>query len=88
MKGVDVDSVCCGRQKSHKTGSSLFKKKKQKTLFTYLFLAALGLPCCTGFFLVVARGGYSLGAEHGFLVEVTSSVMEHGLWALRLQKLW
>ena len=70
-----------GRQKSHKTGSSLFLKK----LFIYLLLVVLGLPCCTGFFLVVARGGCSLGAEHGFLIAVTSSVTEHGLWALRLQ---
>ena len=49
----------------------------------YLFLAVPGLPCCAGFSRVVARGGYSLGAVLGFLIAVTSSDTEHGLWARR-----
>ena len=67
-----------GRQKSHKAGSSLF------FFFNiYLFLTVPGLPCCAGFSRVVARGGYSQGAVLGFLIAVTSSDTEHGLWARR-----
>lgn len=36
----------------------------------YLFLAALGFPCCVGFSLV---------AKHGFLITMTSLVEEHQL---------
>ena len=43
-----------------------------KIIFTYLFLAVLGLHCYTSFSLVVARRGYSLVAEHGLLIA------EHG----------
>ena len=39
-------------------------------VFTYLFLAVLGLGCCTGFSLVVVRGP---------LTGVASLVTEHGL---------
>ena len=47
-------------------------------LFIYLFLAALGLHCYTGFFLVVAIGGLLFIAVHGLLTAVTSLV-EHRL---------
>ena len=53
-------------------------------LFTYLFLAVLGLCCCTGFSLVVASGGYSPVAVPGLLIVVASLVAEPGLsgsWA-------
>jgi hypothetical protein len=43
-------------------------------LFAYLFLAVLGLGCCTGFSPVVASGGYSLIAVSGLLF-----VAEHRL---------
>ena len=36
-------------------------------LFIYLFLAELGLRCCTGFSLVAASGGSSLAAMCKFL---------------------
>ena len=53
----------------------------KKMLFIYLlFLAALGLRCCTGFFSVaVASGTYSPVAVHRFLIEISSLVAEHGL---------
>ena len=35
-----------------------------------LFLAVLGLHCCSGFSLVAASGGHSLAMVHGFLVVV------------------
>ena len=50
----------------------------------YLFLAVLGLRCCLGFSLVGANRGYSLVAVCGFLPEVASPCVEHGLqgeWA-------
>ena len=53
-------------------------------LFTYLFLAVLGLCCCTGFSLVAASGGYSPVAVPGLLIVVASLVAEPGLsgsWA-------
>ena len=36
----------------------------------------LGLCCCSGFSLIVVRGGYSLAAVHRLLIAV-SSVVEH-----------
>ena len=45
----------------------------------YLFLAVLGLCCCTDFPLVAANGGYSLVVACGLLIMVTSIVAEHGL---------
>ena len=51
-------------------------------LFTYLFLAVLGLHCCTGFSLVVVSGGYSPAGVHGLFIVVASLVVEHGLWGL------
>ena len=54
-------------------------------VFTYLFLAVLGLCCCTGFSLVVASGGYSPVAVHGLLIVVASLVAELGSRAHGLQ---
>ena len=42
-----------------------------------LFLAVLGLRCCTGFSLVAVRRGYSLVAMHRLLIVVASLVVEH-----------
>ena len=47
--------------------------------FIYLFLAMLGLCGCTGFFLMAARGGYSLVAVRRLLIAVASLSGEHGL---------
>jgi len=44
----------------------------------YLFLAVLGLHCCTGFSQVVASRGHSSDVLHGLLLAVASSVAEHG----------
>ena len=41
-------------------------------IFTYLFLAVLGLRCCRDFSLVVASGGYSLAALPKLLIVVAS----------------
>ena len=48
-------------------------------LFTYLFMAVLGLHCCAGFSLVVESRGYSLVAVQGLLTVVASPAVEHGL---------
>ena len=45
----------------------------------------LGLQCCAGFLLAVARGSYSLGAVCGLLTAVDSLVAEHGLKVCGLQ---
>ena len=41
-----------------------------------LFLAVLGLHCCSGFSLVSASKGYSLVAVYRFLTAVVSPVAE------------
>ena len=48
-------------------------------LFTYLFLALLGLRCCRDFSLVVASGGYSLAALPKLLIVVASVNSLHRL---------
>ena len=45
----------------------------------YLFLAVLGLCCCTGFALVAKSGVHALVAEDGLLTSVASLIAEHGL---------
>ena len=47
-------------------------------LCIYLFLAMLGLHCCSGFSLVVASGGYPLVAVLRLLIAVAFLVAEHG----------
>ena len=44
-----------------------------------LFVAVLGLCCCTDFSQVVVSRNYSLVAVHGFLIEVVSLISEHRL---------
>ena len=44
-----------------------------------LFLAVLGLRCCTGFPVVGLSGGYSLVAVHRFLSASASLIVERGL---------
>ena len=53
--------------------------KKIIILFIYLFLAVLGLHCCSGFSLVVTSRGYSLVAVHGLLIVVASLAAEYKL---------
>jgi len=55
-------------------------------LFSYLFLAVLGLHCHTGFFLVVVSGVFSLVAACGPLITVASLLAEHepGLCAVSI----
>ena len=42
-------------------------------------MTVLGLHCCAGFSLVVAKGSYSLVAVHGLLIAVASLVAEDRL---------
>ena len=48
-------------------------------LFIYLFLAALGLRCCTRAFSSCGERGLLFVAVPGFLIVVASLVVEHGL---------
>ena len=57
----------------------LFKKKKKLYYLIFLFLALLGLHCCTGFALVVASGGYFLAVVCRFLIAGASLAAEHRL---------
>ena len=50
-----------------------------------LFLAALGLRCCTWAFSSWGEQGLLFVAVHGLLIVVASLVVEHGLWVLWLQ---
>ena len=85
--------------------SVLIKPTKLNFFFLFiLFLAALGLCCCTRTFSSCGDGGYSLllhvgflqlwqwgllfVAAHGLLIAVASLVAEHGLQAHGLQQLW
>ena len=45
----------------------------------YLFLAALGLRCCTRAFSSCVEQGLLFVAVCGLLIEVASLVVEHGL---------
>ena len=50
-----------------------------KNKFIYLFLAVLGLRCCTWAFSSCSERGLPFVAVSGLLVAVTSLVVEHGL---------
>ena len=54
-------------------------------LFIYLFLAVLGLRCCAWAFSGCGKWGLLFIAVRGLLIVVASLVVEHGLWARRLQ---
>ena len=47
--------------------------------FIYLFLAALGLPCCVWAFSSCGERGLLFVAVRGLLIVVASLVAEHGL---------
>ena len=50
------------------------------TFFVFnLFLAALGLRCCTWAFSSCGERGLLFAAVHGLLIAVASLVAEHGL---------
>ena len=58
--------------------------------FPFLFLnpypyAALSLHCCTWAFSSCGERGLLFVAMHGLLIAMASLVVEHGLWAHRLQ---
>ena len=48
-------------------------------LFMYLFLAALGLPCCAGAFSSCGERGLLFVALRRLLIAVASLVAGHGL---------
>ena len=48
-------------------------------LFIYLFLAVLGLCCCTRAFSSCSERGLLFIAMRGLLIVVPSLVVEHGL---------
>lgn len=54
-------------------------------LFLYLFLAVLGLHCCTAFSVITLSGGCSLVVVLGLVITVASLVAEDGALAYRLQ---
>ena len=56
--------------------------------FFNLFLAVLGLRCCTQAFSSCGEQGLLFVAVRGLLIAVASLVVEHGLQAHGLQQLW
>ena len=63
----------------------LFFKINLFILYIFLFLAALGLRCCTQAFSSCGEWGLLLVVVRGLLIAVASLVAEHRLWACRLQ---
>ena len=53
--------------------------KENRITFLYLFLAVLGLCCCTEFSLVAASRGHSPAVMCRLVIAVASPVAEHGL---------
>ena len=53
--------------------------KNKFIYFIYLFLAALGLRCCKRTFSDCCEQGLLFVVVHGFLIDVASLVVEHGL---------
>ena len=60
-----------------KSSPDLFQQSFLK--FIYLFLAALGLRCCTQAFSSCGDRGLLFVAVSGLLIEVASLIVEHGL---------
>ena len=60
-------------------------KQDFKPLFIYLFLAVLGLCCCTRAFSSCGERGLLFVAVCGLLITVASLVAEHRLEARGLQ---
>ena len=57
-------------------------------VYFFIFLALLGLHCCTGFFsLAAVNRGYSLVAIHGLLIAVASLDQNTGFRAHGFQQL-
>ena len=52
-------------------------KPSSFSLLIYVFLAVLGLHCCTWAFSHVESGGCSLVSMHGFLITLASLVVKH-----------
>ena len=72
IKVLLVMGTAFGEQSIHFAG--VFFKN-----FIYLFLAALGLHCCTQAFSSCGELGLLFVAVHGLLTVVASLVAEHGL---------
>ena len=50
-----------------------------KFIYFYLFLAALGLCCCTQVFSSCSERGLLFVVVHGLLIAVASLVVKHGI---------
>ena len=71
-----LGSLMWGSESSLQWAGFFFKKI---ILFIYLFLAVLGLCCCTRAFSNCGEQGLLFIAVHGFLIMVVSLVAEHRL---------
>ena len=69
------DKILKEKQKKKNGLLSYFQVKK----IFFFILAVLGLCCCSGFSLVVARGGYSPVVVQGLLIATPTFVAENGL---------
>ena len=63
----------------HRYNSFCLSFLKNNFVYSFTYLAALGLRCCTGFSLVVASMVCSLVVLHGLLTAGASLVAEHRL---------
>ena len=74
LPGPGIKPVSCAL-----AGDSFFSFFFKFIYFTYLFLAALGLRCCTRAFSSYSEQGLLFVAVRGLLIAVASLVGEHGL---------
>ena len=75
----DQKNIDHGKQQQKSTACFLFIYFKNVFIFIYLFLAALGLRCCTWAFSSCSERGLLFVAVRGLLIAVASLVAEHGL---------
>ena len=67
---------------------SSFPFGNHKFVFSYSFIAVLGLPCCVRAFSSCGKWGLLFFATHGLPIVMSSAVVEPRLWALQCPRLW
>ena len=74
-----MNSKRCSSFPYHSGNSKSWVFLNKLIYFIYLFLAALGLRCCTRAFSSSIERGLLLVIVHRLLIAVASLVVEHGL---------
>ena len=75
----NFDTTCWRQSQISQVKEGLSTPKTVPSLLIYLFLAALGLRCCTRAFSSCGEWGLLFVAARGLLIAVASFVVEHRL---------